>query len=119
MIAASLCEVAARGDTELDAQVLEQDRHQIGNHDDGQECVTKLGATREISGPIAWIHVAHRDQESRASECSEFPPERGRPRNNNAPVNFRERNVCGASAPRCVPLPSHDVVRLTHEFTLL
>ena len=35
MIAAGLGQIAAGGDAELDAQVLEQDRHQVGDHDDG------------------------------------------------------------------------------------
>src|SRR5262249_60279010 len=34
MIAASLCEIATRGDAKLDTQMLKQNRHQILNHDD-------------------------------------------------------------------------------------
>ena len=42
MIAAGLREITSGGDAELDAQMLEQDRHEIRDHDDRQQCVTKL-----------------------------------------------------------------------------
>ena len=119
MIAACLCEVAPRGDTELNAQVLEQDRHQIGDHDDRQQCVTKPGATGQVRGPIARVHVSHCDQKSGPSECRQFPPERRRARDDNASVDFWERDLAGASAPPSIRLHFHDVVRLAHKFTLL
>jgi hypothetical protein len=75
VITAGLRQIAAGGDPELDAQVLEQDRHQIGNHDDREQCVTKPGAPSQISSPIARVHVAHCDEKSRAGECRQFPPE--------------------------------------------
>ena len=34
MIAAGLRQIASGGDAELNGQMLEQNRHQIGNHDD-------------------------------------------------------------------------------------
>ena len=34
MVAAGLGEVAACGNAEFDAQMLKQNRHQVGNHDD-------------------------------------------------------------------------------------
>ena len=118
MIAACLCEVAPRGDTELDAQVLEQDRHQIGDHDDGQQRIAKPGATGQIRGPIARVHVSHCDQKSGAGECRQFPPERRRARDDNASVDFRERDLAGASTPPSIRLHSRDVVRFAHKFTL-
>src|SRR5262249_24489740 len=80
--------------------------------------VTKSRATGQVRSPIARVHVAHCDQKSRARECSQLPPERRRPRNYNAPVNFGEGDLARASAPRRVRLPLCDVIRSTHEFTL-
>ena len=37
MIAASLREIASGGHAQFDAQMLEQDRHEVGEHDDKQE----------------------------------------------------------------------------------
>ena len=75
MIAAGLGEIATGGDAEFDAQMLEQDRHEIGNHDDSQERVPELGAAGQIGGPIARVHVTHRHQKSRAGESDQLSPE--------------------------------------------
>ena len=75
MIAAGLRQVASRDHPELDAQVLEQDRHQIGDHDDGKKRVTKLRPAGQIGGPVARIHVADRHEKTRAGESRQLPPE--------------------------------------------
>ena len=99
MIAAGLRQIASRGDAELDAQMLEQDRHEIGDHDDGQQRVAELRAARQIGRPVARIHVADRDEEARAGESQQLSPEGSRPRNDDAAMDFRQRNVSGLSAP--------------------
>src|SRR5213083_1139555 len=53
--------------------MLEQDRHKIGDHDYSQKRVAELGTPSQISGPVSWIHVADRDQKSRARESDELP----------------------------------------------
>ncbi len=68
MIATSLREIAARGDAELDAQMLKQDRHEIGEHDDKQKRVAKLGAARQVGCPISGVHVTDRDKKAGARE---------------------------------------------------
>ena len=68
MIATGLGQVAASGNAQLDTQVLEQDRHEVRNHDDRKERVAKLRAARQVGRPVARIHVADRDQKSRAGE---------------------------------------------------
>ena len=74
VIATGLGKVAARGHPEFDAQMLEQDGHQIGDHDDSQKRVTKPGPSSQIGGPVARIHVADRHEEPRAGESRQFAP---------------------------------------------
>ena len=74
MVAARLRQVAAGGDAEFDAQMLKQDRHQVGNHDDAQKRVSELCASGQIGRPVARIHVADGDQESRSGKRHELPP---------------------------------------------
>src|SRR5690348_4257506 len=38
---------------ELEGEVLEQDRHQVGEHDDEEERVAKAGTARDVGGPVA------------------------------------------------------------------
>ena len=76
MIAAGLREVAPRDDAELDAEMLEQDRHQVGNHDDAEQRVAELRAAREVGGPIAGIHVTHRHEKAGTREGQQLSPER-------------------------------------------
>ena len=53
VVAAGLGEVAAGGDAQFERKALEQDRHEIGNHDDREQRVVVLGAARQIGGPVA------------------------------------------------------------------
>src|SRR6266446_3781599 len=99
MIVTGLGEVAARGNAELDTQMLEQDRHKIGDHDDSQKRVAELGTARQIGGPVSWVHVTDRDQKSRARESDELPPERGCRRHDNTAMNFRQRHPTRTPAP--------------------
>ena len=101
MIAAGLREIAPRGDTELDAQMLEQDRHEVRDHDDREQRVAKLRATRQIGRPIAGVHVADRDEKTRAGEGGHFAPKRALPRHDDTAVHFRKRDHAGFSAPAC------------------
>ena len=75
MIAAGLGEVATCGDAKLDAQMLEQDRHEIGNHDDHQQGVAKLRAASEVSRPVARVHVTYGHEETGAGERKKLSPE--------------------------------------------
>ena len=99
MIAASLGEIATRCDTKLDAKMLQQDRHQVRNEDDGEEGVTKLGAAGEIGRPVSRVHVADRDEKAGAGEGGQLSPKRGPMRDDDAAMNFGERNVAAASLP--------------------
>ena len=74
MIATGLGKVAARDHPEFDAQMLEQDGHQIGDHDDSKKGVTKPGPASQIGGPVARIHVPDRHEKPRAGESRQLPP---------------------------------------------
>ena len=79
--------------------MLEQDRHEIRNQDDGQQRVAKLRAAREIGRPVARVHVADRDEKAGAGEGEQLAPEGRVRRHDNAAVNFRERNHAAAPPP--------------------
>jgi hypothetical protein len=74
VIPTGLCQVAARSNAELDAQVLKQNRHQIRDHNDRQERVTEPCAAGQVGCPITRIHVADRDEKTGPREREEFPP---------------------------------------------
>ena len=99
MIAAGLREITSSSDAELDAEMLQQNGHEIRDHDDHQQCVTKPGAAGEIGGPITGVHVADRDQKAGTGKGKQLSPKRSGHRNNDAAMDFRQRNVSGLSAP--------------------
>ena len=74
MIAAGLREIASRGDAELDAQMLKQDRHEIGEHDDKQQRVAKFRAACQVGRPIAGVHVTDRDEKAGPGESEQLSP---------------------------------------------
>ena len=99
IIAAGLREIAPGGDAELDAQVLEQDGHQVRDQDDREKRVAKFRPAREVGGPVARIHVADGDEESGAGEGEQLAPKRGVLRDADAAVDFRQRGLASRPAP--------------------
>ena len=77
VVAAGLGEVASAGDAEARGERLQQDRHQVGDHDDAEERVAVAGAAGEVGGPVAGVHVADGDEVARAGEGEELAPEAG------------------------------------------
>jgi hypothetical protein len=100
MIAAGLGQVAPRRYAQFDAQMLEQNCHEVGNHDNSQEGIAELRAARQIGGPIAGIHVTDSDEEPRTGKSPQLPPKRRRRRNDDATMDFRQRNLSSRPAPR-------------------
>ena len=66
VVAAGLGEVAAAGDAEARGERLQQDRHQVRDHDHAEQRVAEAGAAGEVGGPVAGVHVADGDQVARA-----------------------------------------------------
>ena len=58
-LAANLRQVPLRGNAQFETETLQQNRHQVGDHDDRQERVPKPRPAGNIGGPVAWVHVAH------------------------------------------------------------
>ena len=98
-VAAGLREVAAAGDAEPRRQRLQQDRHQVRDHDDAEQRVAEPGAAGEVGRPVARVHVADRDQVARAGEREQLAPEAGAVRDGDRAVNFRKAEVAGGQPP--------------------
>jgi hypothetical protein len=77
LVAAGLGEVAVRGDPQLQGEVLEQHRHEVGDEDDGEEGVAVPGAGGEVGRPVPGVHVADGYEEAGAGVGEELPPDRG------------------------------------------
>ena len=99
MIATGLGKISTSRYSQLDTQVLEDNCHQVRNHDDRQKGVAKPCAPSQIRCPIARIHIAHGDQKSRTGEGDQFPPERCRPRHNNAAMNLWQGDLAARFSP--------------------
>ena len=77
VVAAGLGEVAAAGDAQAHGERLQQDRHQVGDHDDAEQRVAEARAAGEVGGPVARVHVADGDEVAGAGEREQLPPEAG------------------------------------------
>ena len=97
MIATGLRQVTAGGDAEPQRERLQQDRHQVRNHDDAEQRVAVARAAREVRGPVAGIHVADRNQVAGPGEREQLPPEgRG---DRNGSVDLRQAHRSGRQPP--------------------
>ena len=67
---------------------LQQDRHQVGDHDDAQEGVAEPRAAGEVGRPIAGVHVADGDQVPRTGERKQLAPEAGALRDRDRAVDL-------------------------------
>ena len=86
--AARLREVAAAGDAEARGERLQQNRHQVGEHDDAQQRVPELRAAGNVGGPVARVHVADRHQITRPRERQHLFPRRAGDRDRDTAVNL-------------------------------
>src|SRR5260370_7757971 len=109
MIATGLCEVPASCDAKLDAQMLKEDRHEIGEHHDKQKRVTKLCPASQIGCPIARIHVTNSHEKTRAGEGHQLAPKRGCYRNDNTTMDFRQPTLHPNSTPPLHPFSHHNI----------
>lgn len=72
--AAGLGQVQAAGDAQARGQRLQQHRHQAGEQDHREQQVAQLRAAGDVGGPVARVHVAHRDQVAGAGEGQQAAP---------------------------------------------
>jgi hypothetical protein len=86
--AAGLGQVEAGGDAEPRGERLQQNRHQVRDHDDAEQLVAEARAAGDVRGPVARVHVADRDEVARAGESEELPPESRVDGDRNGPVDL-------------------------------
>ncbi len=98
-VAAGLGEIAPAGDAEPRRQRLQQDRHQVGDHDDAEEGVAVFRAAGEVGCPIPGVHVTDGHQVAGTRERQQFAPESGALRNRNGTVDFGEAEAARRQPP--------------------
>ena len=98
-VAARLREVAPAGDPEPRRERLQQDRHEVGQHDHAEQRVAEPRAAGEIGGPVARIHVANGDEIAGTREGEHFAPEAGAFRHGDRAVDLRETQPARGQAP--------------------
>ena len=62
-------QAAAGGQPGLGGEVLHQDGHQVGHHDDPHQLVAVLGAAGEVGGEVPRVDVGDRGHERRAQQA--------------------------------------------------
>ena len=76
-VAAGLRQVAAAGDPQPRRERLQQDRHQVGDHDHAEQRVAVPRAAGEVGRPISRVHVADGDEIAGTGEREQLSPEAG------------------------------------------
>ena len=90
-LVAELRQIALGGHAQLEREALQQDGHQVGGHDDGEQRVAEARAAGDVGGPVAGVHVADRDQESGAEKAQQPPPVVRRAGEADRRMNLRQR----------------------------
>ena len=98
-VAAGLREVASAGDAQARGERLQQNRHQIRQHDHAEEGVAVARAAGEVRGPVARVHVADRDEVSRSGKREQLAPEARAVRDGDRSVDLGEADIRGGQAP--------------------
>ena len=98
-VAAGLREVASAGDAEARGERLQQDRHQVRDHDDAEQRVAVARAAGEVGGPVAGVHVADGDEIAGAGEGEQLAPEAGAVGNRDRAVDLGQAQRAGRQAP--------------------
>ena len=98
-VAARLRQVASAGDAEAGGERLQQDRHQVRQHDHAEERVAVARATGQVGCPIPGVHVADGHQIPGAGKGEELPPEPRARGDVDRSVNFRKADAAGRKTP--------------------
>jgi len=75
MIPTSRRQVAPRNYSQFDSQALQQNGHQVGNHDYRKQGVVVSGARGQVSRPVSRIHVPDCDQKTGSGKRQKFTKE--------------------------------------------
>ena len=98
-VAAGLREIAAAGDAEARGERLQQDRHQVRDHDDAEQRVAVARAAGEVGGPVAGVHVADGDEIAGSGEGEHLAPEAGAVRDGDGAVDFGQAEAARRESP--------------------
>src|SRR5207245_2761937 len=99
VVAAGLRQIAPGDDAQLEGERLQQDGHQVGDHDDAEQRVAEVCAAGEIGGPVARVHVPDSDHVARAGEGERLAPERHAARYRDAVMRLRQARLRARVAP--------------------
>src|SRR5678815_1321628 len=80
-----------------------ENRHQVGDQDDGKERVAELRSAGEVGCPVAGVHVTDGDEVSGSGKGEDFPPPGGAG-DRYGPINFGEGGGYAGAAPARFPL---------------
>ena len=98
-VAAGLGEVAAGGDRHPGAQVLQDDRHDVGEEGDEEQRVAELGASGEGRRPVAGVHIADGNEVAGAEERHQLAPHRAVRGDRDGPVHLGQGRIPPAPPP--------------------
>ena len=98
-VAARLREVASAGDAEPRGQRLQQDRHQVRQHDHAEQRVAEPRAAGEVGRPVPGVHVADGDEVAGAGKGEQLAPEAGADGNRHGAVDFRQADGARRQTP--------------------
>ena len=87
---ARLGEVPLRHNAEPHGERLQEQRHQVRQHQDGDQTVGEARASRNVRRPVARVHVANRHDESRSRKYQQFSPETGADGNPDGAMHLRQ-----------------------------
>lgn len=73
-VAAGLRQIPAGGDAQPGRQRLQQNRHDIRQHQHPKQPVSEASTAFDVRCPVARIHVSDAHQIRRTGECQEAPP---------------------------------------------
>src|SRR5919112_2510907 len=79
MIPAGLGQIPPGRNSKLQGERLEQDSHEVREQNDAQQRIAEACASREISRPVAGVHVSDRHHVAGTGERERLTPERNPP----------------------------------------
>ena len=84
---------------EAGGERLQQDRHQVRQHDHAEQRVAVARAAGEVGGPVAGVHVADRDEVARSGEGEELSPEAGAGGDGDGAMDLGQAQRAGGESP--------------------
>ena len=98
-VAARLREIPAAGDSQTQRQRLQQDRHEVRQHDHAEQRVAISSAARQVGRPVSRVHVADGDQIPGTGERQHLAPESGPGRDGDRSMNLGKTDAALGKPP--------------------